>query len=43
VGVKGIARLDEIANGRAVLVKFTDAVAYAHSFLQDLKRGRGQL
>ena len=40
VGVKKMARLDEIPGGYAVLARFTDAVAYAHSFLQNLKKSR---
>lgn len=41
VGVSRAARVDEIAGGAATLRKFTDAVAYAHSFLQNLKPSRG--
>ncbi|MDE2105022.1 MAG: hypothetical protein KGL39_47730 [Patescibacteria group bacterium] len=39
-GVKKAGRVDEVPGGAAALKQFTEAVAYAHSFLQDLKRGR---
>ena len=42
VGVKGVARIDEVPGGAQTLARFTEAVAYAHGFLQNLKKGRGQ-
>ena len=40
VGVKGVARIDEVG-GERELHQLTEAVAYAHGFLQNLKKGRG--
>lgn len=42
VGVNGVARLDEVPDGTQTLQRLTEAVAYAHGFLQNLKKGRGQ-